>query len=202
MTQAGSELDALWLHAFQDVVGRSAHEIKDALNGVCLNMEVVRSRSARGDSDSSLAAFATAAANQLELLSARTEALLFLARLPKSPDDPADVAITLKHLATLLVPAVRADGGSLAIEGYNGSVITGAPAKPVRLALAAALLAHIKEGGGTRCVLQPGSDAVVRFSHESAEAGRLDPAVAAAIARHNIRTERSGSDLVIAFPGS
>lgn len=197
-----TDLDALWLATLQDVVNRAAHDLKDALNGVHLNLEAVRSRSAKpGAAARELTTFAESAADQLEAVSARAESLLFLARPHRPPDSPADVAITLKHLATLLVPAARSDGGKLVVEGYDVSVQTKAPALAVRLGLASSLLDLTKEGGSCRCVLEAADGTVVRFSHEAATTPRLEPAVATAIGTHQIRTERSGSDLLIVFPG-
>jgi hypothetical protein len=128
--------------------------------------------------------------------------MLFLARVDKEGSGPADVAVTLRHLAELLVPATKADGGSLEVNGYQRSVSTAAPATAVRLALAAGLLAVTKQGGSSRCRLESDSEPVVRFSHESAGTCSLEPAVAQALAEHHIRVERSESDLVIVFPGS
>ena len=80
-----SDLEVLWLRTLQTVVDRAAHEIKDALNGVSLNIEVVRSRSRRADvAAADLAEFATAAGSQFETLVERTEgwpAGLYLATL-------------------------------------------------------------------------------------------------------------------------
>ena len=195
-------LDGLWLAALQQVVNRAAHEIRDSLNGVSLNVEVIRSRTGReGITAASLAPFADAASSQLELVTARTESLLALAR-PGRAGGSADVAASLRHLATLLVPAAKADGGSLEVQGAGGSVPTSAGESAVRLALAAGLLALIKEGGKGRCRLDSGAETVVRFSHESAGACTLDAATAAAVAEHDIRTQRSDNDLLMVFPGS
>jgi hypothetical protein len=192
------DLDNLWLATLQEITNRAAHEVKDALNGVSLNLEVIRSRSSNPHATlNGLEEFAMTAAEQLELLSARTEAVLFLARPPR---DPADIAVTLRHLASLLVPATKADGGLLSVDGYAQSVPTAAPAQATRLALAAGLLALIKEGGASRCRLETGSETVVHFSHESAGTCSLDPAIAAAIAEQRIRTERSDNDLLLLFP--
>lgn len=193
----GTDLDHLWLAALQEVINRGAHELKDALNGVALNLEVIRSRSSNPKASlNGLDAFAMAAAEQLELLSARTEAVLFLARPAR---EPADVAVTLMHLAALLVPAIKADGGSLSVDGYAKSAPTTAPANATRLALAAGLLALTKEGGASRCRLESGADTVVRFSHESAGTRSMDAAIAAAIAEHGIRQKSSGDDLLLVF---
>ena len=198
-----TDLDTLWLATLQEIVARAAHEVKDALNGVHLNLEALRSRSGRaGASMTDLAGFATSAADQMESLSARTESLLFLTRAHSTASGPADVAVTLKHLATLLVPATHADGGTLEVEGYQRLAPTAAPAQATRLALAAALLGLTRAGGASQCRLDEGAETVVRFSHESAGTWSLDPAVARAVAKHQIRTERSGPDLLIVFPGT
>ena len=198
-----TDLDTLWLATLQEIVGRAAHEVKDALNGVHLNLEALRSRSGRaGASMTDIAGFVTSAAEQMESLSARTESLLFLTRSHSTASGPADVAVTLKHLATLLVPATRADGGTLAVEGYQRLAPTAAPAQATRLALAAGLLGLTKDKGAGRCRLDAAAETVVRFSHESAGTWSLDPAVARAVAKHQIRTERSGPDLLIVFPGT
>lgn len=190
-------LDRLWLAALEQVASRAAHEVKDALNGVTVNLEVVRSRCARPESEmKAVVPFANAASDQLESLASRLEALLYLCRPPRPP---VDVAVALKHLAALLVPATRSAGGQLAVDGHGETRLTGAHGQATRLALASALLSATGTPGAVRCRLEPGTDAVVRFSHESATCS-LDPAVTTAVAAHGIRTERSDRDLTLAFP--
>src|SRR5688572_21396797 len=100
---AATDLDSLWLLTVEEVMSKAAHEVKDTLNGVTVNLEVIRSRSARQEegrtgrnADSkSVSVFAHAAAEQLEVLSTRLESVLFLARPPRGE---ADVAIALRHL--------------------------------------------------------------------------------------------------------
>ena len=197
------DLSVLWLETLQDVAHRAAHEVKDSLNGVSLNIEVIRSRSLReGTPASGVAAFAEAASAQFESLSARTESLLFLVRRPRAAA-PEDVAATLRHLATLLVPAARADGGQLEVEVPDRSVPTAAPGVPVRLALARGLTALMDVGGSGRCRLDGGTGTVVRFSHESAGACRIEPAIAALIAEYDITTEMDpAGNLLLRFPGA
>ncbi|HMC56470.1 MAG TPA: hypothetical protein VKH19_14920 [Gemmatimonadaceae bacterium] len=192
------DIDTLWLRTLEEVVNRAAHEIKDSLNGVSLNVEVLRSRAGRaGATADGLSAFATSAAEQLELLSTRAEAVLFLARPPR---EPADVALALQHLAALLTPAAKADGKRLLVDGYGRSTPTSATAQATRFALAAGLLSLIRDGAPGRCTLENNGETVVRFSHESAGTCSLQPAVSAAIEAHSIRIDRSGSDLILRFP--
>jgi signal transduction histidine kinase len=193
-------LDSVWLATLQQVVDRAAHEIKDSLNGVSLNVEVIRSRSEkRGLEASELSTFAQSASAQLEQLCERTESLLFLSR--PSCSGPTDVALALKHLATLLVPATKADGGTLTVDGWERAALSSAPAQAVRLALGAGLLAVIGQRGAGRCSLDAAPNPVVRFSHESAVSFSLDPVIAGAIAEHKIEVRRSDGVLLIVFPG-
>lgn len=208
-------LDILWLRTLEELGDRAAHEIKDTLNGVSLSLEVVRGRSAGGRADhaSSVSDFAAAAAAQLELVTERVEAMLALSRRPR---EPVDLALALRRLAALLVPAAKADGGLLRVEGANGSVTTPASGQAVRLALGSALLSLVRTGGGT-CLLEPvgaapGSGtsgtngcAVVRFSHESAQPS-IDPEIISAIGEQAIRVQHGtrgsggGMDTLLVFP--
>jgi hypothetical protein len=195
-------IHALWQVALQEIVDRSAHEVKDSLNGVSLNLEVIRSRSTReGVAGKDLKDFAEAASGQFETLTGRVEALLALGRSPRAATKGADVAVILKQLATLLVPAAKADGRVLQVKGDERGVPTAAPALAVRLAIAVGLLTLVKGEKGGRCLLEGGAEPVVRFSHESAVTCSLDSAVADALADSNIRHRRSGHDLLIVFPG-
>lgn len=203
--QSDERLDRLWLPVAQAVVDAAAHEVKDVLNGVSMNLEVIRSRSADGElANKVVAPFVTAAAAQLEILTARAEALLFLARPARNP---ADVAITLRHFAALLVPATSAAGGVLAVEGVEHAVPTAVPGQATRLAIGSALLVLTKRGvgGSCRCRLERregSSETVVRFSHEPAGALTLDPEVTSAISECSIKVRGSDSDLLLVFPGS
>jgi hypothetical protein len=201
--------EELWLDVLQQVAGYSAHEIKGALNGVTLSLEVVRSRTAAGNKGD-VADFAAGAADHLELLSARVEALLYLAREQKPPA-PVDVSAILRHLAVLLEPAAKSDGVSLVVDGLAEQALTPVPATSARLALAAGLVALIKEGGGNcRLTLNEGaketavekSGPMVHFSHQSARACSLGPMVTSTIAANGIRVVEKDGELTLVFPTS
>src|SRR4051812_15243061 len=92
---AAADAGVLWLAALQRALGRAAHDVKDALNGLSVNLEVVRSRAARADAPASaVAPFANAAAQQLDRLTGLLDAVLALGR---SEREPADVGITLRR---------------------------------------------------------------------------------------------------------
>jgi hypothetical protein len=38
------DVERLWLAALQRAIGRASHDVKDSLNGVSVNLEVIRSR--------------------------------------------------------------------------------------------------------------------------------------------------------------
>jgi signal transduction histidine kinase len=192
-----TNIEQLWLATLQEVASRAAHEVRDALNGVSLNLEVVRSRISRPDTRAdSLGPFVSAAVQQLEILGSRAEALVYLSRTPKN--GRSDTALVLRHLATLLVPAAKADQIALSVSGHDRPAETAVQELAVRTALASGLLALIKEGGG-ECRLEGQPDAVVRFSHESAEVG-LDKDVLAVLAKQGVRTKNTDSGLTLTFP--
>lgn len=200
-----SDVRVLWLRTLQAVVDRAAHEIKDSLNGVSLNLEVVSSRSRRqGVAAADLSEFARAAGSQLETLIERTEALVFLAR-PHKQGSEVDVALTLRHLAALLVPAAHADGVGMSVSGWDRQMPTAASAEAVRLGIGAGLLLLAEKGGS--CRPEATSVTVVRFSHESAETCSLDAVIAASLSEQNILIQRAdrgsdASDLLMVFPGT
>jgi signal transduction histidine kinase len=93
---AAEEAGLLWLATLQRALGRASHDIKDSLNGVSVNLEVIRSRAARPDAPASaVAQFAEAAGHQLERLTSLIEAVLALGRPER---DPADVARTQRRI--------------------------------------------------------------------------------------------------------
>jgi hypothetical protein len=198
--EPGATLRLLWLDTLQHVASRAAHEIKGALNGVCVNLEVVRSRAANqaGAPASGLARFADAAAEQMEELVAMNEALLAVTRRPR---DVVDVLATARQLVTLLGPAARSEGGSLALEGdAESGGATVAPAMAVRLLLASAILRALDRRTMATCRVAAGDGMVIRIECADGGALDLDPAVAAVAAESGIGVERTPSGLSLAFP--
>jgi signal transduction histidine kinase len=64
--------------AVREILRRAGHEIRNALNAVAVNVEVVRSRSLREESAKDLASFAERASAQVGEASALTDGLLAL----------------------------------------------------------------------------------------------------------------------------
>jgi hypothetical protein len=73
---ARAKADALEI--VREITRRAGHEIRNALNGVAVNVEVVRSRLAREGAAKEVASFAERASSQIGEASALTEGLLTL----------------------------------------------------------------------------------------------------------------------------
>lgn len=196
-----TELERLWYDTLQDIGNLSAHEIKDVLNGVALNVEVLRSRSEKGTSESrALYQFAAAASDQTEKLVARVEALLDLMRPASRYSAPVEIGVILRSLVALLAPAARARGGALELVGLDRAATTTAAPDAVRLALASGLLASTRDGQKATCVLASGDSARVEMTRGMKEPPALRGEVADELARQQIRIDRPDSRLVMIFP--
>jgi len=202
----------LWQSTLQRAMGRASHDLKDSLNGVSVNIEVVRSRASRPDVPASaVASFAEAAAQQLERLTSLLEAVLALSRPER---DPADVAQTLRRVAVLC--SASSSSADAAVElreadaGLGAGSVTRVRGEVVRLALIAPLLEAVhgldraNRASAVRCEIG-GDDTRVLVS--IAAAGRrvaMPEAVADCVRAGGVSwTERStaGShDLSLAFP--
>ncbi|HMG70234.1 MAG TPA: hypothetical protein VK544_03915 [Gemmatimonadaceae bacterium] len=64
--------------AVREIIRRAGHELRNALSGVAVNVEVVRSRLGKQDSPEDLSLFANRASAQVEEASALTDGLLAL----------------------------------------------------------------------------------------------------------------------------
>lgn len=150
MISSSPATDALWLETFQRVCGKAAHELKGVLNGVSVNLEVVRSRSLKPEAPaSSVATFAGSAASQFDAVMDMTEALLALSR---GTPGAVDLASTARWLVALLAPAAKADGRALRIEGSLASLGTSpVDGSAARSAIASTLLSAIESGSTVVC---------------------------------------------------
>jgi len=109
---ARAKADAL--DVVREIIRRAGHEIRNALNGVAVNVEVVRSRVAREGGATEIASFAERAGAQIEEATALTNGLLSLVGIVLS----AEAQGTLRS-------APGASGGSrieLMIYGDRASV--------------------------------------------------------------------------------
>ena len=200
---APADAGVLWLAALQRALDRAAHDVKDALNGVSVNLEVVRSRASRADAPASaVAPFADAAAQQLERLTTLLDAVLALGRSERAP---ADVGITLRRVAAVCSASnASADARVTVRDGGIDDARTKVPGDAVRLALAVPLLdAVVGRKGETReavvCELEGDGEAVV--VRLLADRPIAMPADAADVLRAaGVRWTESANDLSLIFP--
>ena len=190
-------IDRLWLDTLGRVASRAAHEVKGALNGVSVNLEVVRSRAERADAPaSSVQRFAESAAQQLEGLIRMSDALLVLARPVR---EPMDVSGTLTRLATLLGPSTAAEGGSLRLHGGDDELLAGIRGNAVRLGAAAALLAALERKAVTECRLEGGNEIVIRVTSSTGGAVVVPPAITQALSAVGVRLDETDAGCALTF---
>ena len=134
---------ALWIDALETVAGRAAHELRNALNGAAVNLEVVRSRSLKpGSTGDQLSAFAQSASGQLDQAAAAFEALVSLVRPPRAP---ADVGRLLGEAIALLRATAPPGAGALEAPPA-GQWLTSANPSIVRLVLTRLVLDGVAAG--------------------------------------------------------
>jgi len=200
---AAADAGVLWLAALQRALGRAAHDVKDALNGVSVNLEVVRSRAARDEAPAStVAPFADAAAQQLDRLTGLLDAVLALGR---SEREPADVGITLRRVATLCSASNAAADLRVVVRDVSvGDARTRVPGDAVRLALVAPLLDAVvgtrgEPRGHVECELASEAETLVVRLH----AGRPVPMpteVAESLRAAGVTWSESADELSLMFP--
>ena len=200
---APADAGVLWLATLQRALARAAHDVKDALNGVSVNLEVVRTRASRVDAPASaVAPYADAAAQQLERLTALLDAVLALGRSERAP---ADVGITLRRIAALCSASSASSDARVTVrEALVGDARTSVAGDAVRLALTAPLLDAVASRKGESreavvCELMDDGDAlVVRLL---ADRPVLMPSDAADVLRAaGVRWTESANDLSLVFP--
>jgi hypothetical protein len=200
---APADAGVLWLTVLQRALARAAHDVKDALNGVSVNLEVVRSRASRADAAASaVAPFAAAAAQQLERLTTLLDAVLALGR---SEGGPADLGITLRRVAALCSASNAASDARVTVrEAFVGDARTSVSNDAVRLALTSPLLdAVASRRGETReavtCELTSDGDTlVVRLAADRPVPMPTDAADVLRAA--GVRWTESANALSVVFP--
>ena len=196
MISSSATTDVLWLDTLNRICGRAAHELKGVLNGVSVNLEVVRSRAAKPDAPASaVASFATSASAQFDAVMDMTEGLLALSR---ATSGPVDAGVTVRRLAALLIPVARVDGRELTIDRSVDSFgIVSAEGRAVRLALGTAMFAAIEAGVSASVRVANGAIEV------AAAGGSFTPVadeVIAALKDAGIEMQAESSAITITFP--
>ena len=206
--QEAGDARVLWLAMVQQLMGRAAHDVKDSLNGVAVNLEVIRSRAEReGASASSVAPFADAAGQQLERLTSLLDALLAVAREERNP---VNVGVALRRVATLCTASTSADDATVVVDdALADDATTALPGEVVRLALAAPMLEAVHGNGQrasvVRCAIRVAPGEVLVTIAAAGRCVTMPAAVAAVVRGAGVRWtdgEKDQEALSLAFPRS
>ena len=197
--ETAARAERLWLAQLHRLAGGVSHELRNALNGVAVNLEVVRSRSERdGVPARSLASFAGSASDQLETVIAVTEALMSLARPAR---EPATVGRIADQILAVLRPPLVASGGSVKLE-VEGEGSTTVGAEVVRALVAAALVAASDAAGPLageiRCRVGPAAG--VRMEVMASGIGPLGEDVLRVAADSAVDVRSDGEGITLTFP--
>jgi hypothetical protein len=191
-------VDELWLATLQKLAAHVAHDLKGALNGASVNLEVVRSRSEReSTTGADVHRFAENAAEQLALVIRATSALLALARGTRGP---VEVSMVARQLVNLLDDMSKSASGRLQVVVDGGMAAeTSAPLSAVRLAIGESLLAASSATGPVtvRVVALPLPH--VHISPGTAPA--LGSEAGAALRAVGIHIDTDGHGISISLPG-
>ncbi len=199
MSGEDEHLSALWLATLQRLADRVAHDIRNTLNGVAVNVEVVRSRAGRGAEASAIAPFATAAASQVEILSGQTDALVSLLR---PTGTPVDLGALLGRLAALLQDASGKPLVDLELPVNSGAVASGAGGDTTQLTLSAALLAALERPGRVKCRLGTDGAPTVYISSDAGGPLSLAPDIGDAVVAAGVLLMPSANGIAVTFPSS
>jgi hypothetical protein len=193
-----ASLDELWLRSFQALTTLIAHDLKGALNGVSVNLEVVRTRSQRESSTGAdVHKFAVSAADQLGSVIRSTTSLLSLGRPARGP---VEVSAVARQVTGLLADMKAGAGGKLEVVVEGGlSAETSAPLSAVRLVIAEALVTTLS-GTSQVAVRVRGLPTPTVLISPAQDPG-LPPDTAAALKSVGISLHTDGHGISIAFPG-
>ena len=174
------EVERHWLVMLQQLTSAVAHELRNALNGVAVNLEVVRSRSGReGLAASALGSFAGSASDQLEQVIAMTDALMALAR---PGQEPVAIGRTTDQVAALVRPVLAANGGALDLQ-VEGEGTTRVPVAAARLFVAATLQAAVHATRADGAAKESGASLTCRVREGEGEGKGVELRVEGAFAR-------------------
>jgi hypothetical protein len=185
----------LWAEALQALADHVAHDFRNTLNGVAVNLEVVRARTARGADASAVAPFAATAASQFEAATAGAEALLGLARQEPAPADVAAVVVRVSRLVGL-----RGEGRMDVSDRSDGRARTSAPVELVRAAVARSVLAALAEDDSISCEIAVDDGIFLRVTGATHTPPSPDPELVAIALEYGVQVVARGQSLELLFP--
>ena len=186
---------ALWADTLQTLANVVAHDLRNALNAVAVNLEVVRSRSGRGADAAAIAPFAATAATNFETAAAAAEALLAFVR---PEPGRVDIAAVVGRLARLL--AVRAGAGLQVNDRSDGRAVTTAPPDIARVAVARSVLGAVGEDESAACEIAVDDGIFLRITGATRVPPPPDSDLVAAALEQGIRITPGDRSIELRFP--
>jgi hypothetical protein len=185
----------LWGETLQTLANVVAHDLRNALNAVAVNLEVVRGRSARGAEASAIAPFAATAAANFETSAAAAEALLSFAR-----PEPGriDIAAIVVRLARLL--AVGGDSRLEINDRSAGRATTSAAPDIARAVVARSVLAAVGTGERAACEIAVDDGIFLRVTGATRVPPLPDSELIAAALEQGIRIASGERSIELRFP--
>lgn len=185
----------LWAHALQAVANLIAHDLRNALNAVAVNLEVVRGRSARGAEAAAIAPFAATAAAQFETAAAAAEALLTLTRPESSRIDVAAFIVRLARLTALAGrERIRVSDNS------GGKAIANVPPDIARATVARSVLTALATDENLSCVISVDDGILVHVTGATSVPSLPDSDLLNVSGAHGITVALRGQSLELRFP--
>ena len=185
----------MWVETLQALADYVAHDLRNALNGVAVNLEVVRGRSARGAEASAIAPFAATAVAQFEVAAGAIEALLAFAR--PEPGDP-DVAGITDRLARLV--GLRSGPRLTVTDRADGNGRTSVPGDVVRAVVARSVLNAFDASDAIACETTVRGDIFLRVTSASPVLPPPEPELVAVAVGYGVRFASHGNVLEVRFP--
>jgi signal transduction histidine kinase len=193
--QHGRGSAVLWAETLQALANVVAHDLRNALNAVAVNLEVVRGRSARGADVSAIAPFAATAAANFETAAAAAEALLSFAR---PEPGRVDVAAVIARLARLL--AVLGEPRIEVHDRSDGRATTVAQADIARAAVARSVLAALDNGERAACEIAVDDGIFLRVTGATRVPPLPDSELVAAALEQGIQIASGDRSVELRFP--
>ena len=197
-TPAQRDAESAWAEELGRLASLVAHEVNNLLNGVAVNLEVVRSRAARNAESSTVAPFAETASAQLELLTPVIRAMITLA---KPAHNAISLTAELANIVSVLGVVAAAKGGQISVDRPDSRTDTGVSGAAARLILASALRLAAEPGVYVQVgITTQGQETVVRLARPGNSGVQVPHAVAETAAAAGVQLEHVADALLIRFP--
>lgn len=195
MNCESAQIGALWLDELGRLTSHVLHDLRNGLQGVAVNLEVIRSRADAGKfTTDQLMPFASNAVREFEMISQRFEALAALARA--EPGEP-DVGSTLETLAALLRGYGKAP---LRVERSEVPAQTAISHAALRFILSRAIMPAIRAGATVQCRVAARVPTTVQLQFAEREVNGPDEEVKQVAEELHVVMDMDGNELALTFP--